>query len=69
VVAIWVGLSPAQIGYGAGASSGSEGSSFVQAGYYVYVTPSNVYIQYFVFTFDNGQELNVYVNNIPPRGR
>jgi hypothetical protein len=68
VVAIWVGLSPAQIGYGAGASSGEEQTSFVQAGYFISVTPSNVYVQYFVFTFDNGQELNAYVNYIPAEG-
>jgi len=64
-VAIWVGLSPAKIGYGAGASSGEEETSFVQAGYIIGVAPSGNFIQYFVFTFNNGQELNYYEQNIP----
>ena len=65
-MAIWVALSPAQIGYGYGASSGEEGSSFVQAGYSIGITSSHqVFVQYFVFTFDNGQELNAYETYVP----
>jgi len=68
-VGIWVGLSPAKIGYDYGASSGQEQSSFVQAGYGIGVTSNGVtYIQYFIMTFNNGNMLNAYENYIPVGG-
>jgi hypothetical protein len=65
-VAIWVGLSPAKIGYDYGASSGEEETSFVQAGYIIGITSSDsYYILYFVFTIDNGNILNDYETYVP----
>ena len=53
-IGIWVGLSPAKIGYGTGSSSGSEQTNFIQAGFDINVG-SYVSINYFVTTLVNGQ--------------
>jgi len=70
VVGIWVALSPAQIGYGWGASSGSEQYSFVQAGYNIQLTSTgNVYLQYFVTTINNKKTVNNYETTVPGEGQ
>ncbi len=64
---IWVGLSPAQIGYGTDASSGSEQTNFIQAGFIINVG-SYISINYFVTTFVNGQ-LTYNNENYVPAGK
>ena len=66
---IWVALSPEKIGYGYCASSGQEQYSFVQAGYNIFVTPSNsFYLEYFVTTINNKHTVNNYDANVPGEG-
>lgn len=64
-VGIWIGLSPAQIGYGAGSSSGSEQNNFIQAGYGITLAGSNELIMYFVMTVVNGKFTYAYEAPIP----
>jgi hypothetical protein len=65
VIGIWVGLSPAQIGYGTGSSSGLEQNNFIQAGYGIFVTSQGRAIQYFVMTYVNGQNVYTYEEFVP----
>jgi hypothetical protein len=60
VIGIWVGLSPAKIGYGTGSSSGLEQNNFIQAGYGILVTSQGRAIQYFIITYVNGQNIYKY---------